>query len=437
MLSRGYFNVEMLLTVCLCCVLKTSGIRVLVRTRRALRSPCVLCLFACGAAAWQLNPIWAQAARAAKKAIIAEFAVDEEGAPLVLPIEIEVTDDNGAVKVVVFRMLLDTGASHSIFAVKHRAVLGRPITKAQMHTLGAPIEVELFEFPRMHLGSLIIRPTGHVACVDLTQSSEIVGESVDGVLGMDFLGSLVISIDFDRGRVTIHRVVDPSFGQPVRITRDAPEHPRCPVVYCKVGKGDEIGFLVDTGGTGLLSGGIQQGAYDRIVEQRQLLPEAGARNFKLPTGAAYLQYGRTTSFSAGPYVHEGLLFGRFPINCLGLGYLSRYLVAFDFPNNVMYLKPGAGFSRSDRIQVSGMRVAKRGKTVVVALVAEGGVAASAGIRRDDEIVSLDGRSVREFTIMSVRRRLCEAGVLSLGIRHCNTERRIILHLPDKIGEPPP
>jgi C-terminal processing protease CtpA/Prc len=90
---------------------------------------------------------------------------------------------------------------------------------------------------------------------------------------------------------------------------------------------------------------------------------------------------------------------------LGLAFLSRFIVTIDFKNEILYLKRGAGFSRRDEIDMSGLHLLRiDGKTIVYS-VDEGSPADQAGVKAKDVIAKVDGKTAGEIEMWDIRRLL--------------------------------
>ena len=367
-------------------------------------------------------------------AVIAEFTVERDGAPLVIPVTMEVAAPGAPSgrRWSTFKMLLDTGAPCTLFDVAHRKELGAPVRRSVMRSPFGALEIDIFQTPRMRFDRIEVQPRGGVACLDLRHAMDIIHEKIDGVLGMDVLFAMVVSIDFDEGRVCIHRAADPAVGRPVPIDRNSGKFAGCPVVRGAVADRPPMEFLVDTGGSGMFAGGIDGPTYDRLTDDRLIIPSWRTREAKFVNGNVQVKLGRSRAFAIGDDVHRGLIFGRLPICALGLGFLSRYFVVFDFPKNVMYLRPGKGFSRPDHLDLSAMEIARFASSVAVLSLTEGGPAATAGIRKGDQILTIDGTEVEKTTVMAIRRVLSETGHHRLGIRRGQAYYEAVVDLKDEL-----
>src|SRR6185312_6973813 len=89
--------------------------------------------------------------------------------------------------------------------------------------------------------------------------------------------------------------------------------------------------------------------------------------------------GFVDSFELAGFVHHKVRVDADTRNGLGVGYLSRYVVTVDFPHHRLFLKQGRAYDRVDRVDHSGITIARRDGHVEVYRVWAGSPAADAGV----------------------------------------------------------
>ena len=93
-------------------------------------------------------------------------------------------------------------------------------------------------------------------------------------------------------------------------------------------------------------------------------------------------------------------------DCLGLSYLMRFDVTIDYPKATVYLAKGKRFSEPDvSPDRSGLHLLRKGGMIVVDLVDKESPAREAGIRPGDKIMQLQGKNVKEYPLVVIRRLL--------------------------------
>ena len=258
------------------------------------------------------------------------------------------------------------------------------------------------------------------------------GYDIKGIVGMDFLRSCIIRIDFDHGKVAFLRSVGKHLGTalPFNTTDDyrpliRPEIP---------GYGQEP-FIVDTGCS--CTGGICKKTYDELLRRQLIKPSGHSRCTTLLGGdadenVAEFRSGILAALRLANWSHCDLRFDELASSTLGLGYLSRYIVTIDFPRQVMYLKEGLALTRPDKDDLSGLALVRiKGETVVWG-VRENSAAAIGGIKVKDVLIKMDDEKAEALSLFALRNALCcEGRTIRFTIRRGTEERLVSLRLADK------
>jgi len=348
---------------------------------------------------------------------LAELAIAKDGAPLIVPVTIEtkLPGETAADRKRIYKMLIDTGSGWTVFDTSHRGALGKPISDVAVETPSGVLVGERFNAPQINFGTFGIHIFEEVVCFDLSAASDALGEQIDGVLGIDMLMGCIISVNFDEGKLRFLEAADPSFGKQVPVVMDDARGPGFPKVRAAFDEKSTVLFSIDTGRVSTFAGGLDSVEYAQRLENKELSSalavahsEYQFRPFMIET-TMDMKLGRAKSFSLGGYKHQNLVFGQYPNSSVGLGYLSRYCVLFDFRNGVMYLRPGKGFNRPELYDLSGLRLSKQNGDVVVGAVVNRSEAAKMGIKSGDILVEIDGDKSKDLTLFAVRQRFCRAG----------------------------
>jgi len=242
----------------------------------------------------------------------------------------------------------------------------------------------------------------------------------DGVIGAALFRNFVVSIDNDRGVLTLRR---PESYQPPEGSRVVPlafEH-GFPFVDAKVriGEGEPVAvnLAVDLGASHAVS----------INESEEKGIRAPARSIATTIGRGVSgditgKVGRIGSLEIGGVAFSNVV-ATFPDaefhsphgmdsrdGNLGDGLLSRCLVTFDYAGKRMVLQPAQRFSDPFEWDMSGMQAEPTGKgTVQVRRVIPGSPAAEAGVKEGDQITKFDGEAVAEATYFEIREKLKKDG----------------------------
>lgn len=187
-------------------------------------------------------------------------------------------------------------------------------------------------------------------------------------------------------------------------------------------------FLIDTGAAGDGAGALAGPTFDRLRAKGQITV-IGEADFSSGTRKSATPIARAARMSLGDNVHEQPIFFRspVPIGILGLDFWSRYVVTFDFPNNVLYLRRGKEFNRRDSFNESGLHLRRVGQNTIVERVADDSPAQKTGVLPDDELVAIDGERVSELPLRAVERRFHAAGkTFRLSLRRRGAELQVTL-----------
>jgi membrane-associated protease RseP (regulator of RpoE activity) len=161
-------------------------------------------------------------------------------------------------------------------------------------------------------------------------------------------------------------------------------------------------FVVDTGATGTVT--LVDEQFQALVSSKRIKP-LGNGLMQTAAGTGSNRRGRVQLVG----VRDCFVFD--PIvrtaseQVLGLGYWSRFIVTFDFPNRIVYLKRGSRFSERDRIGLSGLHLLRIDGRTVVHSVEDNSPAASVGIRANDQIIRIANKEANELSMFTIREML--------------------------------
>jgi predicted aspartyl protease len=273
-----------------------------------------------------------------------------------------------------YRCILDTGAQHTALNEPHRSVLGDAVRVER--------GFQIYRLPLASVGSLQIGAGLEVVCHDLDDFARAFGGPVDGVIGMDILSRVTLSLNYDEGRVTLD---SPRHAAGATAT---PTTMRClplPFITADV-CGEECACLVDTGNT--QEAVLRKDLVDRLLERDLAVINADQTTVMM---------GRIETNSSGLFAylavdgfrHADVLFDqvggtRWEAN-VGRCYLARYNATLQFANNTLLLTKSKWHNASWWPILRGMTLADFGDRRVVFAVLNGSPAFRAGIRPDHEI----------------------------------------------------
>jgi hypothetical protein len=268
-----------------------------------------------------------------------------------------------------------------------------------------------------------------VVCVDLSGFAQHNGVKCDGIIGMDVLSQLFVHIDFDLGRLIICPGALSQEPPGVEVeSRWDPGHR--PIIVARFGDVRQSEFLVDTGclgSAGVAAELIAALQASRVIRRSGIcIDTIGADGKEVES----LQW-TCDEFRVNRFAHSNLKFLSASRNVVGLHYLYRYRISFDFAARKIYLEPSSVYEMRDRGDYDGLVLGKSGDAgrSVVAVVT-GSVAERSGFLVGDMVFEIDGKNSKTFTEQALDRRLCTPSGLALPMKVLRSGRQIKLTIPE-------
>ena len=220
---------------------------------------------------------------------------------------------------------VDTGSPYTSVPSSLASKLGERLGSRRFSTLDSRDEVEHFyAAPKLFLGK-----------TQLVSGPQIGASGMFGVLGMDCLRHYCIQLDFKAKTVRFlssAHVKTADLGKPFSLTKSR----YAMIKHAAFFQTKETDLLVDTGCP--FDGYLNSGAFKRAARQRQAqslpLLKDGAVRGVAPGYALFSECvwdGET---------YTNLIIGK-GVDLIGLKFLARHRVTFDFPNGVIYLELAA------------------------------------------------------------------------------------------------
>lgn len=249
-----------------------------------------------------------------------------------------------------------------------------------------------------------------------------VGRPYEGALGQDFLGKIVVELDYARHTVRLYDPADYQYaghGAILPLTFSG-GMPVVPVKFTSAsGKKLEANFVVDTTldasvvisgryakAHGLHAPHVRATTADESGEGEEDFALARLKLFEM---GGYDVSAPVTEFTA-PDSHaddDPQVAGR-----IGGGMLRRFTVVFDYSRRRMILEGNVNFREDDVGDMSGISLLAGGpglKRLEVVAVRRGGPGASAGIQPSDIIAGIDDEPAADLSLAEVRALFREPG----------------------------
>jgi len=326
--------------------------------------------------------------------------------------------------------MLDTGSSSTVFDVLFKHELGKPKSLVEVKTTSDSMVVQTFDALPAFVGPFSMQNCGEVTCLNLKMLTLIAGKEISGLIGMNFLRKHVLQIDFNNGRLILLKTLKEKnfdWGEEFTISFNSLGLPQI--------KGNVLGYIktdftIDTGS--IATGTLDRRIFEEILSKENLITSETLAS--TASGLVKSKTARIDRLSIGSFEYQDLIFSEGDVNNLGLDFLSRHLITFDFPNNKIYLKEGKEFLKMDESDMSGLHLLRISNEIVVHSVDKGSPAAKAGIRAGDIILKVEGKNADEYEMWVLRRllRFGDEYKITMTIKHGNDKQEIFFLLRKKI-----
>lgn len=348
-----------------------------------------------------------------------EFDVGKDGRVLMLPV---------TYKGKTYSFLLDTALTWSGVDKSFMLELGQPKSIAKVATPGGELKLPLYDAPDIRLGPLPLAGGGPILCEHLRPFRFLLGEPIDGLIGMSALKGRIVQIDFDAGKVRLLTAGKPrhdDWGQ----AHDLIYVDGVPAVRVRVGDAVTT-MILDTGcdGAGYLTAELFEKALAKAkspTTQTVLYTAAGPRR---------VRQARLPALTLGTTSYKGVILSEGRQCVLGLSFLARHTVTLDFVNHKLYLKKGKAFDRPQQRDMSGLRLFRKDGRTIVHSCEDGSPSAAAGLARGDVLAKLDGRDAGKLDLFDIRRILSsqDGREVTLIVRRGDEDRTVTIRLKQRL-----
>ena len=153
-----------------------------------------------------------------------------------------------------------------------------------------------------------------------------------------------------------------------------------------------------------------------FAKVNSMLPVDKENGDKLFLAKSKMVVNVVEKYSVGSFEYKNIIFQKNNEPILGLQFLSRHLVTFDFPNNMMYLKKGKNFDKQQQIRIA---LGQTGCTInaenhEVVKVDPNGSAYKKGFREKDVLIKSNDFDVSPLNTVEFINLLSQVSVLEKG-----------------------
>ena len=307
------------------------------------------------------------------------------------------------------KFLFDTGASFVVLDKSFRGLLGKSLSlkEAQARTgiefaskhiitPNGKIELKMFQAIPLKLGNLQVANRFPYITADLQSLWPFSGEKFCGILGISFLHQFRWEIDFDKAKIKAYIGVEPymdSYSARTPIFWSRGGIPQVSVNF----QGKPIAFDIDTGDNS--SGRIRKENLIFLQGQSQILSFQKQDIVTVSSLSVSREY-RLRTLRFANVLYPKIVLQESGQNALGLGFLKRHNIVFDFPFNMLYLQHHKDYAKVIALDKSDLRVIVRNKKLIVFSMKSHKQAIIKGIKKGDEILSV--KDVKDLDLYTMR-----------------------------------
>jgi predicted aspartyl protease len=304
-----------------------------------------------------------------------------------------------------------------------------------------PLKVEIPGLTSYDVAAAILK-------TDHFNLSNFVGIPVHGLLGYEFFSNLAVKLNFTDSTVTVYKSRNARLfrrGEKIPISIESHK----PYLQAKVklpnGTEQTCKLVIDLGAGHPVS--LENMIKKNGLPQKFIIANLGVGL----TGPIFGFLSRIDEVDLGKYKVKSVITS-FPNDYdettlksmsvprdgnLGVGILKRFTVIFDYPDNVVYLKPNTYFGAPFEHDMSGIEYYAAGdgfKHLIISRVEPGSAADEVGLEKDDEITAINFKPVADMSLEDIDNLLKSKNDrnLLLEIYHDHKFDRVILTLKRRI-----
>jgi hypothetical protein len=243
--------------------------------------------------------------------------------------------------------MVDTGCPRTILDKSLETQLGKQLGSMTIWTFGGKQETFIYAVPKLYWGSTQVMTGSNILVCDLKNMTAHAGEPIMGILGMDCLKNYCIQLDFEAGKMSF---LDPNCAKAAELGK------AFPLEFSEDGEGADTGVQPFIQRAGLLGGTCTNSIIDTGSNidgdaERSMIKRHASGSYS----GGFVQHvkhflaiegvvNRAVELPACVWegnTYTNLIIGKAPSDSpswIGLRFLARHLVTFDFPNGMMYLK---------------------------------------------------------------------------------------------------
>lgn len=322
------------------------------------------------------------------------------------------------------KFIFDTGAEHTILSKNIIASALRLSYDRPIKIIGSDLNKEIVAYVSTNVHIKVgdaVAPTQDILILkdDYFKIDEYVGQEIHGIIGADLFRNLVLKIDYRKNLISIQQSRD--FKKPRGKWKEVPVtiEKYKPYIVANAHYNDKISkikLLIDSGAS--LSLLLHTNTSEDLDLPESLIKGSVGKGLG---GILEGFLGRLNRLEFGDFYFNNIVANYQDISesvklesvskrngILGGVLMSRFDIIIDYPKEKLYLLPHRKYNKKFKYDKSGLELIISGtqlKTILIYNVLDNSPAYEAGIRKDDQIMSVNYAHYNLLNLKGVNRKL--------------------------------
>lgn len=344
--------------------------------------------------------------------------------------------------------IFDTGDGLPVIDLDVANELGLNLDHAASKTSAqGAVKGALIDHNTVELNGIELEKDIQLYATDLRHLEMSIGKNIDGIIGYDLLHHYVVRLDYDKGMFELYDQASYNYdgtGESFEFVLDNYIPHIMGEVKLNDGEMLKGDFFLNTGAGTTLDFNTKFAAKNKIIERT-------GDHFSYPVAGLSDQEtmhyeGRVKNFGFGTFdfgdmpigistATHGIQNNKKVAGILGNKVLKRFNITFDYSQKKIYFVKNQKFDETFSVNASGvyLQLSKDMSKVLVHRVYDNSPASKAGIKTDSEILKVNGKDAREYSLPQLRELLENTGSdVELTINQNGAEQTVTLKLTELI-----
>lgn len=295
---------------------------------------------------------------------------------------------------------VDTGCDYTVLDQRFEPRLETPVQSSMTGTATGLISRNLYRPPEIRIiamPGLKLPEINKLVLFELGRLSEKVGFQVDAALGVDFLSTRVLRINYDKNLMTFVSKQDQNRdGHQLKFVYEGES--KVPRLRTRISDEGYASLMLDTGSSGSVD--LEPAFFNRLVRKKRIIVDSEG-SVVGAAGIGHVRMGLLDEIEIGSLRLRNVPVRESHLQTIGLQLLEQFETEIDFADKMVYLRPGKRFHLPARRNLSGLEQTLLQGNITV--FSSRDKAAEAGIRPNDIITHINGKPSAEITLTEFRR----------------------------------